>query len=69
VQQAAQGFAVRLTFCRFQLETRGERSPARKRSFMDGNELIEAISKIGFWFKVAAAARFKPEEYYSILRI
>jgi len=24
---------------------------------------LEAISKNGFWFKVKAAARFKPEEY------
>ena len=24
---------------------------------------LEAISKIGFWFKVKADARFKPEEY------
>jgi len=24
---------------------------------------IEAISKIGFWFKVKAAANIKPEEY------
>ncbi len=30
---------------------------------------LEAISKKGFWFKIAAAARFKPEEYYSISRI
>gem|GEM_PF-4741174 len=29
----------------------------------------EAISKIGFWFKVKAAARFRPEEYSSIARI
>ena len=28
----------------------------------DSDEL-EAISKNGFWFKVKAAARFKPEEY------
>jgi hypothetical protein len=25
--------------------------------------VLEAISKIGFWFKVKAAARFHPEEY------
>ena len=25
--------------------------------------LLEAISKIGFWFKVKAAAMIKPEEY------
>jgi hypothetical protein len=25
--------------------------------------ILEAISKIGFWFKVKAAARFKPYEY------
>jgi len=24
---------------------------------------LEAVSKNGFWFKVKAAARFKPEEY------
>jgi len=30
---------------------------------------IEAISKNGFWFKVAADARFNPEEYSCILRI
>jgi hypothetical protein len=31
--------------------------------------LLEAISKKGFWFKIAAAARFKPEAYSSISRI
>jgi len=31
--------------------------------------ILEAISKIGFWFKIEAAARFEPEEYYSISRI
>ena len=30
---------------------------------------LEAISKNGFWFKVEADARFKPEEYASISRI
>ena len=30
---------------------------------------IEAVSKIGFWFKVAAGPCFKPEEYLSISRI
>jgi len=30
---------------------------------------IEAISKNGFWFKVKAGARIKPEEYLSISRI
>jgi hypothetical protein len=30
---------------------------------------LEAISKKGFWFKIAAAVRFKTEEYSSILRI
>ncbi len=29
----------------------------------------DAISKIGFWFKIEAAARFKPQEYSSISRI
>jgi hypothetical protein len=31
--------------------------------------LLEAISKIGFWFKIEAAARFKPEAYSGISRI
>ena len=31
--------------------------------------MLEAISKIGFWVKIEAAARFKPEEYSSISRI
>jgi len=31
--------------------------------------VLEAISKIGFWFKVKAAARFPPEEYSSVWRI
>jgi hypothetical protein len=35
--KAAQGFAARRTFCTSQPETRGERSPAEKRPFMDGN--------------------------------
>jgi len=30
---------------------------------------IEAISKIGFWFNVAAGPRFEPEEYLGISRI
>jgi hypothetical protein len=30
--------------------------------------IIEAISKIGFWFKLAAGPRFNPEEYLSISR-
>jgi hypothetical protein len=30
---------------------------------------LEAISKIGFWFKVAAGASFNPQEYLSISRI
>jgi hypothetical protein len=30
---------------------------------------IEAISKIGFWFKFEAEQRFKPEEYFGIWRI
>ncbi len=30
---------------------------------------IEAISKIGFWFKIAAGPSFKPQEYISISRI
>ena len=29
----------------------------------------EAISKKGFWFKIEAGPRFKPEEYLSIWRI
>ncbi len=32
-------------------------------------DIIEAISKIGFWFKFAAGPRFKPEEYFRISRI
>ena len=32
-------------------------------------ERLEAISKKGFWFKIAADTRFEPEEYYSISRI
>jgi len=31
--------------------------------------LLEAISKKGFWVKIAAAASFKPEEYTGISRI
>jgi hypothetical protein len=31
--------------------------------------VLEAISKKGFWFKIAAGPRFKPEEYLSISRI
>jgi len=30
---------------------------------------LEAISKKGFWFKVAAGPSFNPQEYYSISRI
>jgi len=30
---------------------------------------FKIISKNGFWFKIAAGASFKPEEYASILRI
>jgi hypothetical protein len=33
------------------------------------NISLEAISKKGFWFKIEAAARFKPEEYFRISRI
>jgi hypothetical protein len=33
-----------------------------------GGDLSEAISKNGFWFKIKAAARFNPEEYWSISR-
>jgi len=36
---------------------------------IDSNNLIEAISKKEFWFKIAAEPRFKPEEYWSISRI
>jgi hypothetical protein len=31
--------------------------------------LIEAASKLGFWFKVAAGPSLKPQEYISISRI
>jgi len=31
--------------------------------------ILEAVSKNGFWFNIKAAARFKPEEYWRILRI
>jgi hypothetical protein len=31
--------------------------------------VLEAISKIGFWFKVAAGPSVKPEEYWRISRI
>jgi hypothetical protein len=30
---------------------------------------LEAISKKGFWFKIEADARIKPQEYSSISRI
>jgi hypothetical protein len=30
---------------------------------------LEAISKIGFWFKIAAVPIVKPEDHISILRI
>ena len=30
---------------------------------------LEAISKIGFWFKVVAGESFNPQEYLSISRI
>jgi hypothetical protein len=30
---------------------------------------LQAISKKGFWFKIAAEVKFKPEAYSSILRI
>jgi len=39
---------------------------ADKKTFL--RQLIEAISKNGFWFKIKAAARFNPEEYWSISR-
>jgi len=32
-------------------------------------KIIEAVSKIRFWFEFAAGPHFKPEEYYSISRI
>ena len=31
--------------------------------------LLEPISKIGFWFKIAAGQSFKPEAYCCMLRI
>jgi hypothetical protein len=31
-------------------------------------EILEAISKIGFWFKVKAGPRFNPQAYCSIPR-
>jgi hypothetical protein len=30
---------------------------------------LEAISRIGFWFKIAAGPSLKPQEYLSISRI
>ena len=32
-------------------------------------EELRSYLKIGFWSKIAAAVRFKPEEYYSISKI
>jgi len=31
-------------------------------------EVLEVISKLGFWFHIKAAAKFKPEEYVGISR-
>jgi hypothetical protein len=33
------------------------------------NDKLEAISKIGFWLKIAAGASFKPEAYVCMSRI
>jgi hypothetical protein len=33
-----------------------------------GALLLEVISKLGFWFHIEAAAKFKPEEYIGISR-
>jgi hypothetical protein len=33
-----------------------------------GEKLLEAISKIGSWFKIKAGRHFNPQEYFSILR-
>jgi hypothetical protein len=33
------------------------------------NKQLQTISKKGFWFQIAAEAKFKPEAYYSIPRI
>jgi len=64
---------------RFCLHPRG--LPARTRSLVGQIALyagkqtlfarkhLEAISKKGFWFKIAAGPRFKPEEYSRISRI
>jgi len=30
---------------------------------------LEPISKIGFWFKIAAGPSFKPQAYWSMSRI
>jgi len=34
--------------------------------WLDFDEVIEVISKLGFWFHIKAAAKFKPEEYVGI---
>jgi len=31
-------------------------------------EIYEALSKIGFWFKIKAGLSLNPEEYWSISR-
>jgi hypothetical protein len=33
------------------------------------NEKLEAISRIGFWFKIAAGTRFTPEAYVCMSKI
>jgi len=45
---------------------------SRSRGFKGPSEILnsfkEAISTIGYWFKVKAGLRFNPQEYCSILR-
>jgi len=46
-----------------------QRTPALVVILLQTLFLLQAISKKGFWFKIEAEAKFKPEAYSSIPRI
>jgi len=43
--------------------------PYRQKIQKSAFSYLEAISKKGFWFKIAAEPSFKPQEYIRISRI